>query len=76
MLLFSPRHRRSREPLSRRLDRAAAEINPYLLMIAIGLAVLGFSCVIGLIYTGSLALRHDYAQPAITAPVAVGAPGN
>ncbi len=53
MLLLFPRNRGSREPLYRRVDRAAAKINPFLIVIAIGLAVLDASCLIALLDTGS-----------------------
>jgi hypothetical protein len=76
MLLLFRRRRRSREPLYRRLDRAADEINPFLMVIAIGLAVLDICCLVALLDTGSLGLRHPDAQPAVAGPVAVGAPGN
>jgi hypothetical protein len=73
-LLF--RHRRSREPLFRRLDRAADEINPFLMVIAIGLAILDICCLVALLDTGSLKLPHPGAQPAVAGPAAIGVPGN
>ena len=36
-------------PFWRRLDRAAGEINPFLLVLAVGLAVLYLTCVVGLL---------------------------
>jgi hypothetical protein len=44
--------------LLRRLDRAAEQINPFLMMIAIGLAVPDVSRLIALLDTGTLALRR------------------
>jgi hypothetical protein len=52
MLILSPRHRRARHLLLR-LERAAAEINPFLIVIAIGLAVLDAACLVALLDTGS-----------------------
>jgi hypothetical protein len=37
------------EPFWRRLDRAAGEINPFLLIIAVGLVFLYLTCVLGLL---------------------------
>jgi hypothetical protein len=37
------------EPLWRRLDRAAGEINPFLLIFAVGLVFLYLTCVVGLL---------------------------
>jgi hypothetical protein len=37
------------EPFWRRLDRAAGEINPFLLIIAVGLVFLYLTCVVGLL---------------------------
>lgn len=64
------RNRRSREPLMRRLDHAAGQINPFLMVVAIGLAVLDASCLITLLDTGSLQLHRASAVPAIAAPFA------
>ncbi len=63
-----PRGRRSREPLIRRLDLAAHQINPFLMMVAIGLAILDASCLIALLDTGSLG-RRGGPSTAISAPV-------
>jgi hypothetical protein len=57
---------RSDEPLLQRLDRAAGVINPFLTIIAIGLALLDAVCVIGLLDTGNL--RTNPGGSAISAP--------
>ncbi|MBV8120833.1 MAG: hypothetical protein JO081_12950 [Alphaproteobacteria bacterium] len=58
MAQFSSRPGGSLERWLRRLDRAAEQINPLLMMFAIGLAVLDAACVIALIDVGSLALHR------------------
>jgi hypothetical protein len=40
---------RSREPLIQRLDRAAGEINSFLMVLAIGLLILYLTCLFTLI---------------------------
>jgi hypothetical protein len=65
---------RSREPLMRRLDRAAGRINPLLMAIAIGLAVLDASCLIALLDTGSLAVRQGGPAPPISPPATSAVP--
>jgi hypothetical protein len=37
------------EPLWRRIDRAAREVNPFLLVLAIGLVILYLTCLAGLL---------------------------
>ncbi len=37
------------EPFWRRLDRVAGEINPFLLIVAVGLVILYLSCAVGLL---------------------------
>jgi len=69
-----PRRNRFREPLLRRLDSAAGRINPFLMMIAIGLAVLDASCLIALLDTGSLATSRGGPSPTISAPATGAAP--
>lgn len=69
-----PRRNRYREPLLRRLDHAAGQINPFLAMIAIGLAVLDAACLIALIDTGSLAIHRGDAGTAVSASAANTAP--
>jgi hypothetical protein len=69
-----PRHHRFRDPLMRRLDSAAARINPILMMIAIGLAVLDASCLIALLDTGTLAVHRGGPGPTISAPATGAAP--
>lgn len=61
--------------LFRRLDRAAGRLNPLLMVIAIGLAILDLSCLISLLDTGSLAVHRDSLSPAMSAP-AIGAAPN
>ncbi len=60
---FFWRRRGSHQPLLRRLDRAAERLNPFLMMIAIGLAVLNISCLITLVDTGTLAIHHGAPDP-------------
>jgi hypothetical protein len=69
-----PRHNRSGEPLMRRLDRAAGLLNPLLMMIAIGLALLNVSCLITLLDTGSLAVHRSSLTPPMWAPPAGATP--
>jgi hypothetical protein len=66
---FSFGSRGSRQRLLRRLDSAAERLNPFLIMIAIGLAILDAACLIALIDTGSLAIR----RPDPGSPVAASA---
>ena len=40
---------RSREPLIQRLDRAAGEINPFLMVLATGLLILYLTCLFVLV---------------------------
>jgi hypothetical protein len=54
--------------LLRRLDHAAGQINPFLAIIAIGLAILNVACAVALLDIGSLALRRPSPEPAISAP--------
>jgi hypothetical protein len=49
MRYHSRRGRPATEPLWRRLDRAAGEINPYLMVLAIGLVTLYLTCIFGLV---------------------------
>jgi hypothetical protein len=42
-----PRHR-WREGMLHRLDRAAAELNPLLLLVVIGLAIIYLACLVAL----------------------------
>jgi hypothetical protein len=51
----------------RRLDHAADLINPFLIVIAIGLAILDVTCLIGLLDVGSLAARPGSGD-AMSAP--------
>jgi hypothetical protein len=37
------------EPLWRRIDRAAREVNPFLMVLAIGLGILHLTCLVGLL---------------------------
>lgn len=71
---FFPRRNPFREPLFRRLDRAAGRMNPFLLVVAIGLAVLDASCVIALLDTGTLAVHRGGPGPTLTAPAAGAVP--
>jgi hypothetical protein len=47
------------EPLWRRLDRAAGEINPFLMLLAIGLVILYLTCLFGLL----IKLPITYGDP-------------
>lgn len=59
------------EPFWRRLDRAAGEINPFLLILAVGLVILYLTCVIGLLLKLPLTRVGDdaAASPALVAPL-------
>ena len=46
--LFQRNHHAS-EPLWRRLDRAAGEVNPFLMVLVIGLGILQLTCLFGLL---------------------------
>jgi hypothetical protein len=67
---FSFRGRGSGRRLLRRLDHAAGQLNPFLAMIAIGLAILDAACLIALIDTGSLAIRRPVPDAVVAAPAA------
>jgi hypothetical protein len=69
-----PRRNPFREPLFRRLDRAAERINPFLIVVAIGLAVLDASCLIALLDTGSLMAGRAVPGPTSTGPAASAVP--
>jgi hypothetical protein len=71
---FFYRHGGPRQPLLRRIDHAADRINPFLMVIAIGLAVLDAVCLIALLDTGSLAAHRDGLAPAVSAPAAGSVP--
>ena len=43
-----PQHERSHEPFLRRLEQAAEKMNPFLIVLVAGLAVLNFSVYISL----------------------------
>ena len=62
----SRRPGRSGASLLQRLDRAASVINPFLTVIAIGLALLDAVCLIGLLDTGNL--RTNPGGSTISAP--------
>ena len=68
---FSSRGGGSRQRLLRRLDDAAGKINPFLAIIAIGLAILNVACLRTLIDTGSLAIRRPNSAGVVStqAPV-------
>jgi hypothetical protein len=51
------RNDHSREPMIRRLDRAAGEINPFLMVLAIGLLILNLTCGLALIALHSSVTR-------------------
>jgi hypothetical protein len=64
----------SYQRLLRRLDHAADQINPFLAIIAIGLAILNAACLVALLYTASLAIRGPDPCFAVSAPVAPAVP--
>ena len=43
-----PQDDHSREPLLRRLDRVAGELNPFLMILVVGLALLDLVCFVAL----------------------------
>ncbi len=53
----------ARARLLRRLDRAAARINPFLIIIAIGLAALDVVFLIGQVDTGNLGVHRGQLSP-------------
>ncbi len=63
------------EPLWRRIDRAAREVNPFLMVLAIGLIILNLSCLAGLLIKLPIT-RVDAAAcalpPQVTENVTVG----
>lgn len=69
-----PRDPARYERLMRRLDQAAEQINPFLVVIAIGLLILDASCLVSLLDTGILAAHQGGA--AAPAASAVGAMPN
>jgi hypothetical protein len=58
-----PRDTRAFEQKLRLLDRIAGEINPYLFMVALGLAALYFACLFMLVTTSQLRSAHPVAAP-------------
>ena len=62
MFASSPNGDHHREPLLRRLDRAASTMNPMLAVCALGLVILNLVCVFTLAATGRVA---TYANPAV-----------
>ena len=65
-----PRRNRSREPLLNCLDRAAGQINPLLMVIAIGLAVLDICCLVALLDTGAWKAHLRLPEQQVSAPAA------
>jgi len=64
------RHDPAPEPLWRRLDRAAGEVNPFLMLVAIGLVILYLTCLFGLL----IKLPIRYGDPS-TSSSAIGEVG-
>jgi hypothetical protein len=58
-----PRHHRAAAPVLRRLDRAARSLNPYLAVVALGLAILYLICFAW------------HALPAPPSPASIDLPG-
>jgi hypothetical protein len=56
-----------RHPLIRGLERAAVEINPFLAILAIGIAILDLTCYVGVVGTRQL-VPHSTAYAATTPP--------
>jgi hypothetical protein len=72
---FSFRAWASYQRLLRRLDHASVQINPFLAIIAIGLAILNAVCLIALIDIGNLSIRRPAgvsAGPVAAAPAVPG----
>lgn len=78
--MASPQHPHDKSPgtpkegiksLSRRLDRAAADLNPFLMVLAVGLIVLNLTLYIGMAAGGASAAamrRPATAQTAVAYP--------
>jgi hypothetical protein len=61
-----------RSPLLRRLERAAGELNPFLTILAIGIAVLDLTCYMGVVGSRQLAPHSvAYAASSASGPEAV-----
>ena len=56
------------EPPWRRLDRAAGEVNPFLMLLAIGLVILYLTCLFGLL----IKLPITYGPPGTSPSVSGG----
>jgi hypothetical protein len=74
----SPEDRSSRAPPSRaaliqRLERVAGEVNPFLAILAIGIAILDLTCYTGLAVARHLPVRTPASQ-VIAAPLPVETP--
>ena len=62
--------------MSRRLDRAAADLNPFLMVLAVGLIVLNLTLYIGIAAAGgaaAAAMRRPAASPHAAASYPSGA---
>jgi hypothetical protein len=65
----SPQDDHSHEPLMRRLDRAAGEINPFLMVLILGLVILNLTCFVALMATHiPIAPVHSSPSAAATEP--------
>jgi hypothetical protein len=71
---FFPRHGGSLVRWLHRLDRASELINPFLIVIAIGLAVLDSAWVIALIDTGRLPVHRGGPDSAFSSVASTEAP--
>jgi hypothetical protein len=67
----SRQHHPAPEPLWRRLDRAAGEINTFLMVLATGLGILCMTCLIGLLVT-ELPITHVSPSASAGPPPAMG----
>ena len=58
-----PRDDHSREPLWRRLDRVAGEINPFLMVLVVGLVILNLTCFVGLVVSNLPMMQISPTSP-------------
>lgn len=65
MQLFPHHEDRSPKPLAQRLDRAFANINAFLLALAIGLAILDTTCFVGTKYLEMMEHAPKWAQTTV-----------
>ena len=67
-----PEKERTKKRWFNRLDSAAAEVNPILVVLAIGLAVLDFTCLFAIELRDALPVtRHVSAEPSLAAKASI-----